>query len=142
MLVAEAHRGGVAAVLAADADRSSASSADLPALDRDPHQLADTFLVERRERVVREDAVLEVAGEELALGVVAREPERGLGQVVRAEREEVGVKRDLVRADAGPRELDHRSDEIGEVAALRLRGSDRELAQPAQLLRRTRRAGA
>ena len=109
---------------------------DRPAsLDRGPHQLADAFLVERREGVVREDAVLEVVGEELALGVVAREPERGLGQVVGAEREEVGVARDLVSAHAGPRQLDHRSDQIRDVASLFGGGSDRELAQPAQLFR-------
>ena len=92
MLVAEANRRGIAAVLAADSDRQR--GVERPAaFDRDPHQLADALLVERRERIVRQDAILEIAGEELALRVVAREPERRLRQVVRAEREEVGVAR-------------------------------------------------
>ena len=83
------------------------------ALDRHPHQLADAFPVERRKRVVREHAVLEVAREELALGVVAREPERSLRQVVGAEGEEVGVTGDLVGSDTGARKLDHRPDRYG-----------------------------
>ena len=70
-----------------------------------------------------EDAVLEVVGEELALGVVAREAERGLREVVRAEREEVGVLGDLVGPDARARELDHRaargSSTAGSSAATR-----------------------
>ena len=69
----------------------------------------------------------------LPSGVVAREPERGLRQVVRPEGEEVGVLGDLVGADAGPRELDHRPDEVLDVALLVGR-LDRELAEPPQLL--------
>ena len=42
-----------------------------PAFDRDPHQVAHAVLVEHLERVALEDSVLEVEGEELALGVVA-----------------------------------------------------------------------
>ena len=139
--MAEPDGGGVAAVLAADPDRQTVVGG-APAFDRDPHQLADTLLIERRERVVREHAVLEVAREELALGVVAREPERGLRQVVRPEGEEVGVKGDLVGADTGSRELDHRPDEIREVAALLLCDPDRELDAAGAAPRRTRRAGA
>ena len=77
--------------------------------------------------------VLEVPRQELALGVVAGEAERRLRQVVRAEREEVGLLGDLVGADAGPRQLDHRADEVVELA-LRRGDRDGQLAQPAQLL--------
>ncbi len=42
---------------------------------------------------------------------------------------------DLVRADAGARELDHRPDEVLDRLVLLVRGRDVvELAQPAQLL--------
>ena len=83
---------------------------------------------------MREHAVLEVVREELALRVVAREAERRLRQVVRAEREEVGMCGDLVCAHACARQLDHRSDEIREVASFLGRDANGELAQPAQLL--------
>ena len=134
--MAEANRRRIAAVLAADPDREPIVHPPA-AFDRDSHQLADAFLVERRERIVREDAVLEVAGEELPLGVVTRHAECGLGEVVRAEREEVGFDGDLVRAHTRPGQLDHRSDQIRVVEAFRRRRSFRQLAQPAQLLRET-----
>ena len=61
------------------------------AFDRDADELADTVDVDRLERIVLEQAVLEVEGQEPSLGVVARHAEGRLGQVVRAEREELGV---------------------------------------------------
>src|SRR5207253_7957145 len=102
--VAERDRVGLAAVLAADAELDSFLGASAP-LDRDPHQVADAALVERLERVPIEHAVIEVARQELPLGVVTGEAERRLREVVRAEREEIGVLGDLVGADAGAREL-------------------------------------
>ena len=45
------------------------------------------------------------------------------------------MRGDLVRAHAGARQLDHRPDQIREVASLLGRDADGELAQPAQLLR-------
>ena len=56
-------------------------------VDRDLHQAGDG-VVERLERVDREDAVLDVLEQEAALGVVAAVAERHLGQVVGAEAEE------------------------------------------------------
>ena len=53
------------------------------------HELADAGLVERGERVLLEDLVLDVGHEEVA-HVVAADAERGLGEVVRAEAEELG----------------------------------------------------
>ena len=58
-------------------------------LDGDLHELADAGLVERGERVLLEDLVLDVGHEEVA-HVVAADAERGLGEVVRAEAEELG----------------------------------------------------
>ena len=53
----------------------------------------------------------------LRLDVVAREAERGLREVVGAEREEVGLLGDAVRHEAGARQLDHRADDHVEVLA-------------------------
>src|SRR3954464_754807 len=77
-----------------------------------PHaqHLPDPRLVERLERRAVEDLPVDVLREDLALDVVAAEPEPGLGQVVRAEREEVRVLGDPVRDEARARELDHRAD--------------------------------
>src|SRR3954469_8245619 len=132
--VAERDRVGLAAVLAADAQLDALLRAAAP-LDRDAHQVADAALIDGLERVSLQHAVLEVAGEELSLGVIPREAERRLRQVVRAEREEVGELGDLVGPDARARELDHRPDLVLDLLALLLRGRDRDRPQPVQLLR-------
>ena len=130
--MAEGDRARLAAVLAADTELELGLDA-AAALDRDLHQLADTLGVEHLERVALEDAVLEVEGEELALGVVAREPDRRLREVVRAERAEV---RDLARSRrrARTRGEARSSSRTG----TRLRAPPRhplgQLAQPPQLL--------
>src|SRR5262249_60594915 len=91
-LVAERHRRRIAAVLAADADLElGLYAAALP--DGDADQRADALLVEAGERVAREQALLQVVGEE-GPDVVAREAERRLGEVVGAEGEEIGVRAD------------------------------------------------
>ncbi len=130
--MAERNRARLAAVLAADPELELRLRT-ATALDSDAHQVADAVLVEHLERVVLEHARLQVVREELALGIVAGETERRLREVVRAEREEVGQLRDLVRADARARELDHRPAEILDRW---LGGSHTlgQLAEPAQLL--------
>ena len=60
--------------------------------DRD--QLADALDVDADERVARIDPLLDIDGQELRR-VVAADAERGLGQVVGAEREEIGERGDL-----------------------------------------------
>src|SRR4029077_7796440 len=94
--MAELDRLRVAAMLTADAELDLFLGAT-PSLDTDAHELADPGLVERLERILLDDAVLEVACEALPVGVVAGHAERRLGQVVRPERDEVGVLGDLVR---------------------------------------------
>ena len=49
-------------------------------------------------------------------GVVAGEAERRLGEVVRAEGEELGGLRDLVGGERAARDLDHRADEVAHLA--------------------------
>src|SRR5215210_4279994 len=130
--VAEGDALRLAAVLAADAELDLLTRA-AAALDRDPHQIPHPALVERLEGVRLQHAVLEVVREELALRVVAREAERRLREVVRPEREEVGVLGDLAGADARARKLDHRPAEVLARLFL-LGGADRQLAEPLELL--------
>ena len=105
----EVDRLRVAAVLAADAELEVGPGA--PALlDGDLHQPADAVDVDGLERRDREDALVEVGGEERGLDVVPGEAPRGLGQVVGAEGEELGGLGDPVRGQRGARQLDHRAD--------------------------------
>src|SRR6266542_4434460 len=70
-LVAEDHLFGVAAVLAADADlQIGARRASV--LDADFEELPHAFLIERLKRVVGEDLLLDVEGQEAARIVAAR----------------------------------------------------------------------
>src|SRR3954471_1537847 len=100
----EVDRAGTPAVLAADAELEL-GLALAPQPRAHAHELADAGRVERLERRAVEDLHLDVAGQDATLDVVAREPERSLRQVVGAERVEVGLVGDLVRAQAGPRQL-------------------------------------
>ena len=93
-IVAELHGGGVAAVLAADAQVQI--SAGLTAqLGGHLHQLAHASLVQLGEGIALVDLLVVVSAQELA-GVVAGEAEGHLGQVVGAEGEELGLLGDLV----------------------------------------------
>ena len=75
----------------------------------------------RDERVLLEEPVLLVVEQELA-GVVAREAEAHLGEVVGAEREELGLLRDLVGGHRAARDLDHRADQVLDARAAPCRG--------------------
>lgn len=87
---------GVAGLLAADADLDGrVGVAGMLAGVAD--EAADTDLVERLERVALEQPVAQVLGDQLAAHVVATECEHQLGEVVRAEREEVADLGQLAR---------------------------------------------
>ena len=86
-----------------------------PFLNAHFNQLADTFLIERLERVNRDDLVLDVIGQETA-DVVAAVAERHLGQVVGAEAEEVGVLGDFISRQASTWDLDHGADQDVQLA--------------------------
>src|SRR5215212_1537469 len=95
----EGDRLGVAAVLAADAElQVRLRLAARPR--REPDEPADAGPVDRLERAAVEDLRLDVPVQEAALDVVAREAERRLREVVRAEREEVRVLGDPVGHEA------------------------------------------
>jgi hypothetical protein len=51
-------------------------------------------------------------GRQEAAGVVAAHAQRGLREVVRAEAEELGGLRDLVRRERATRDFDHRANEV------------------------------
>ena len=91
----------------------------LPFSIGDLHELADAGLVDRGERVLLQDFVLGVGAEEGAR-VVAAHAERGLGEVVRAEAEELRGLRDLVGGERAARDFDHRADDVGELDLLLL----------------------
>jgi hypothetical protein len=71
-------------VLAADAELD-VRTPDAAEAHRGAHELADAGLIDRREGRGLEDLVLDVAGDDPALDIVAGEPNRGLREVVGAE---------------------------------------------------------
>ena len=85
--------------------------------------------------------MLEVEGQEAALGIVAGDAERRLREVVRAEGEEVGVLGQLAGPQRRARQLDHRADLVLEAAFFG-DGPCGQLDEQLQLRLRTRRAGA
>src|SRR5207237_4978354 len=115
---AEFHGARLAAVLAADPDLQIAARASAQ-LDRHLDELADTPLIEALERIFRQEAVLDVKRQESA-GVVPREPECGLRQIVRAEREEFRFPGDVISRECGARQLDHGAEEVWDCTALAL----------------------
>src|SRR3989304_53765 len=69
-LVADPHRLGVAAVLAADAPLQIGARL-APEADRHLHELADAALIDRGERILGENLLLQILHQEPGLGVVA-----------------------------------------------------------------------
>ena len=113
--MAEIHRGGIAALLAADPqlDVGAGLAAQLTG---HLHQAAHADLVQTGERVGLIDLPVIVAGQELAR-VVAAEAEGHLGQVVGAEGEELGLLGDVVGGEGRTGDLDHSADLVVHVAA-------------------------
>src|SRR3546814_15558904 len=89
------------------------------ALGADHHQLADALCVERDEGVLLDQATLLVGTEEIS-GIVARQAEAGLGQVVGAEGEALGALGDTGGPQDGQRKLDTCADGGADIHALPL----------------------
>ena len=120
----EADRVGISAMLPADAHLEVGPSRPA-ALHGDAYELPDALSVDRRERRAVDDLLLDVARDDPTLDVIAGEADSGLGEIVGAEREEVGVVGDAIGDKAGARKLDHRPDiEIGPVGEALLLGQD------------------
>ena len=114
-VVAELHGGGVAALLAADAQldvRAGLTSQLRGHLD----EAADAGLIQLGERIGLIDLAVIVGSEELAR-VVTAEAEGHLRQVVGAEGEELGLLGDGIRGQSRARDLDHGADLVVHVAA-------------------------
>lgn len=80
----------------------------------DPDQLADAILIDGDEGIAFDHAEALIRAQE-GSRVIARNAEGRLGQVIGAEGEELRRFRDLAGAQAGPRQLDHRADLIGDL---------------------------
>src|ERR1700722_8387220 len=107
-LLAEGDRGRIAAVLAADAELEIGPGL-AAALGGDGDELANAFGVQGHERIGLKQSLDGVEAEERG-SVVARYAERGLGEVVGAEREELRALRDFAGAKRGARQFDHGAD--------------------------------
>src|SRR5207302_4420923 len=94
-VVEDLDRFRVTAVLAADAELEPLARL-ASSLRAHAHELADTMIIERLERIALEETLLEIRLHHPALDVVPAEPERHLSEVVRAEAEEVGLQSDFV----------------------------------------------
>src|ERR1700712_992433 len=86
-LVAERHRGGIAAVFAANADLEARAGL-ASARHADLHQLADAVAIDRDEGIDLQNSLGDIGAEE-SRGVVAADAVGGLSQIVGAEREEL-----------------------------------------------------
>ncbi len=133
----EVDRVGVAAVLAADAELQAGLRL-APEPRAHPDHLSDAGRVERLERRAVEDLDVDVAREHAALDVVAAEAERRLGEVVGAEREEVGDACDPVGLQARARQLDHRADLVDRPAPMLARRRARSARASARARARRR----
>src|SRR5690606_8395568 len=106
----EADRGGIAAMLPADAQLDVGPSR--PALlGRHAYQFPHALDVERNEGVLVDDAFLPVDFQE-GRGVIAGYAEGRLRQVIRAEREELRRFSHDMSTNGGARQLDHRAGQI------------------------------
>ena len=74
-----------------------------------PYQLAHPRLVNRGEGILLDDLQFLIRRDERA-GIVAAHAQAGLGEVVRAEAEELSLTRDLVGGERAAGYFDHRAD--------------------------------
>src|SRR5581483_8414917 len=114
-VVAERDGGGIAAVLAADADFQTRPRL-AAALHADLDELADALAIDRDERIDLEDALGHIGTEE-ARRVVAADAVGGLRQIVGTEGEELRGLRHLAGHQTGARQLDHGADLVGDPGA-------------------------
>src|ERR1700722_10596947 len=110
-LFTEGDRGRIAAVFAADAELE-VGPGRATALGGDGDEFADAFSVQGHERISLEQPLDGVKAKERRR-VVARYAERGLGEVVGAEREELGALRYFAGSQRRARQFDHGADLIG-----------------------------
>ena len=83
----------------------------------DFHELTDTILIDRGERISRDDLVLKVGGQKAA-GVIPAHPKRGLRKIVGSKAEELSFFGDFFRSQRGSRNFDHGAHEIFQLYVL------------------------
>ncbi len=83
------------------------------AFDGEADEFAHPLLIQRDEGVLSQDAARLVVAEEGG-SVIARDAERGLGEIIGAEGEEFRRLGDFPGLERGARQLDHGADLIGE----------------------------
>ena len=91
-----------------------------------PHQRADALLIDANKWILGQKTVHNIAGQKLTR-IVARQPQAGLGQVIGAKREKLSFLGNFVGHEAGPRQLDHRPDEIADFNSVEPHGCLRRL---------------
>ncbi len=87
------------------------------------HQLAHAVAVEGLERILDEDAFLNIGDEEVTLGIVAGITEGHLGEIVGAEGEELRLCGDMISGYCGARDFDHGAELVGKLDLLFLHDS-------------------
>src|SRR5260370_1185533 len=87
-----------------------------PVLDGHLDERTHTFAVEHCKRIFLPQLVIDIVLDELGV-VVARDAERGLGEIVGAEAEEFGLGRHLVRSECGARDFNHGADHVFQLDA-------------------------
>src|SRR5688500_8381043 len=102
--MAEPDRARLSAMLAAAADLQRVADTTSRG-DRELDEFAHAFFIEHLKRIVSQDAELEIIRQE-ATRVVAAQPERRLGEIVGAEREELGSPGYLIRRESRSWQLD------------------------------------
>src|SRR5216684_8349324 len=116
--MAELHRGRLAAVLSTDSHFQGRPRL-APALCSHFDELADTFAIEHRKRVLLEDAFRDVGGQDL-VHVISRKAKGCLREIVRAKGKELGFSCDPVGYQRCAWKLDHGADQISDLRALLL----------------------
>src|SRR5208282_3537711 len=75
------------------------------------HHLSNTFLVDRRERIILDDLQLLVVWQE-ATGIITAHSHGRLRQIVRVKAEELRILCNLISNDSPAGNLDHRTDQV------------------------------
>ena len=84
----------------------------------DAHELGQAIPIDGLEGILGEDALLDVIDQETLLGVVTADAESGLGEIVGAEGEELGVLGDLISRQGCTGDFDHRAEFVIDFDAL------------------------
>ena len=103
-------------MLAADSDLQVGTRLASP-FGRHLYQLPNAFAIENRKRILLDDSIREVGGQNPA-HIVARKAKGGLREIVSTKGEELRYLGDFIGDQGGARQLDHCADEVLDRASL------------------------